>query len=40
VAHGAASMNRIGIFSDLDAAAALAAKTVRSLLRGAVTQTS
>lgn len=40
VAHGAASMNRIGIFSDLDAAAALAARTVRSLLRGAATQTS
>ena len=38
VAHGAASMNRIGIFSDLDAAAGLAAKTVRSLLRGAVSQ--
>ena len=40
VAHGAASMNRIGIFSDLDAAAGLAAKTVRSLLRGAVSPTA
>lgn len=35
VAHGAASMHLIGIFSDLDSAAALAAKTMRSLLRAA-----
>ena len=34
VAHGAASMHLVGIFSDLDAAAGLAAKTMRSLLRG------
>ncbi len=39
VAHGAASMHRVGVFSDLDSAARLAAKTVRALLRGA-TQTS
>ncbi|HRA07184.1 MAG TPA: helix-turn-helix domain-containing protein [Propionicimonas sp.] len=32
VAHGAASMHLIGIFSDLDAAADLAARTMRSLL--------
>jgi AcrR family transcriptional regulator len=40
VALGAASMHRVGVFSDLDSAARLAAKTVRALLRGAVTQTS
>jgi AcrR family transcriptional regulator len=35
VAHGAASMHGVGVFTDLDAAAGLAAKTVRGLLRGA-----
>ena len=34
VVHGAASMHRIGIFTDLDAAARVAADTVRRLLRG------
>ena len=40
VVHGAASMHRVGVFSDLDSAARLAAKTVRALLRGAGTQAS
>ncbi|GAA3625199.1 TetR/AcrR family transcriptional regulator [Microlunatus ginsengisoli] len=35
VAHGSASMHLIGIFADLDAAARLAADTMRSLLNGA-----
>nr|WP_300151190.1 TetR/AcrR family transcriptional regulator [Propionicimonas sp.] len=34
VVHGAASMHRIGIFTDLDAAARVAADTIRRLLRG------
>lgn len=33
VAHGAASMHLVGIFTDLDAASALAANTMRRLLR-------
>ncbi len=40
VAHGAASMHRVVVFTDLESAAGLAAKTVRSLLRWAATQTS
>lgn len=40
VAHGAASMHRVGIFSDLESAATLAATTMRSLLRPAAPQTS
>ncbi len=40
VAHGAASMHLVGIFSDLDAAATLAASTIRSLLRSAAAQAS
>lgn len=39
VVHGAASMHLVGIFSDLDAAASLASRTMRSLLRPSV-QTS
>jgi AcrR family transcriptional regulator len=38
VAHGAATMNSVGVFSDLDAAATLAAKTVRRLLRSGATE--
>ncbi|MFT4110851.1 TetR/AcrR family transcriptional regulator [Propionicimonas sp.] len=40
VAHGAASMNVVGFFTDLDAASDLARRTVRSLLRSASAQTS
>ncbi|MGC3994951.1 MAG: TetR/AcrR family transcriptional regulator [Propionicimonas sp.] len=40
VAHGAASMNVVGFFTDLDAAAGLAQRTVRGLLRAASAQTS
>lgn len=40
VAHGAATMHRIGVFSDLDAAAELAARSLRSLLRAATATAS
>jgi AcrR family transcriptional regulator len=43
VAHGAAAMHRVGVFSDLDSAASLAASTMRRLLRapaGPAAQTS
>lgn len=36
VAHGAAAMHLVGIFTNLESAAAVAAGTMRSLLRGAV----